>query len=78
MLHQPYVLAGDLNISLSQELLAKVRNPEYTQSGGATAAGIYTGAMDEGDDEGGVVARAPARIESRVSSKGQKKKSNSE
>jgi len=90
MLHQPFVLAGDLNISLSQELLAKVRNPEYTQSGvvggatgaaggGGAAGAVYShGGMEDADDEGGVVARAPDRIKSRVSSKSQKKKHNLE
>lgn len=32
MLYQPFVLAGDLNVRLSLELLNKVRNPEASAS----------------------------------------------
>jgi len=84
MLHQPFVLAGDLNIGLSRELLARVRNPESYAMGSSSSSGRASGGVagalhgpayqDEGDDEGGVSSRAPARIESRVSSRGGNKK----
>ena len=38
MLYQPFVLAGDLNIRLSLELLNKVRNPEAASASASSSA----------------------------------------
>ena len=45
MLHQPFVLAGDLNIGLSRELLARVRNPESYAMGSSSGSGRASGGV---------------------------------
>ena len=81
MLYQPYVLAGDLNVRLSLELLNKVRNPEAAASASSSASSASVAhsagaasksaassagaAMD--DDEGGIAQNVPMRIASRTS-----------
>lgn len=78
MLYQPFVLAGDLSIRLSVELLNKVRNPEavsstntstnttsVTEVAGPSYAGVA--AASAIDDDEGVVANVPMRIASRSS-----------
>ena len=61
MLHQPFVLAGDLNDALSKELLARVRNPDsYSPSGlgGASGVGPQGGASGAAAAAGGGVYSA--------------------
>ena len=75
MLYLPFVLAGDLSVRLSLELLNKVQNPEslYGHSAisgvgvsGGPSAGVAAGVAGHGSastdadgDDDGVVIRAP-------------------
>ncbi len=68
MLFHPFVLAGDLSVRLSLELLQRVRNPE-------SAAAAATAMAIAADDEGGVVENVPRRISSRTPSSKQKTQS---
>lgn len=56
MLFHPFVLAGDLSVRLSLELLQKVRNPDSSS---------FSQADLEADDDG-VVANVPRRISSKT------------
>lgn len=58
MLFHPFVLAGDLSVRLSLELLHKVRNPD---SSGFASDSVY----GEEADEDGVIANVPRRISSK-------------
>ena len=69
MLFHPFVLAGDLSLRLSLELLQKVRNPD--SSGFAHPDSVYG---DE-PDEDGVVANVPKRISSKTPRNKQKTQS---
>ena len=73
MLFHPFVLAGDLTVRLSLDLLQKVRNPDAAAAAVAAAAAA-AGNADE-QDEDGVVANVPKRIPSRNT---RKQKTNSE
>ena len=66
MLYQPFILAGDLNVRLSLELLNKVRNPEATSSQSSTT---YSGVASASaiDDDEGLAENVPMRIPSRTS-----------
>lgn len=44
MLYQPFVLAGDLNVRQSLELLNKVRNPEAASSASSASTSSVTSA----------------------------------
>ena len=74
MLYQGFVLAGDLNVRLSLELLNKVRNPEAANASSSVTAASQASvppyaasasAID--DDEGGLAQNVPRRIASRTS-----------
>jgi hypothetical protein len=45
MLYQPFVLAGDLNVRLSIELLNKVRNPEASAASSQSSVGSFAGVV---------------------------------
>ena len=66
MLYQPFILAGDLNVRLSLELLNKVRNPEAASSQSSTT---YSGVASASaiDDDEGLAENVPMRIPSRTS-----------
>ncbi len=66
MLYHPFVLAGDLNVRLSLDLLQKVRNPE------ANSAALI---MSQYDDDEGMVANVPKRISSKTPRNKQKTQS---
>ena len=75
MLYQGFVLAGDLNVRLSLELLNKVRNPEAANASSSVTStsaspsvppyAASASAID--DDEGGIAQNVPRRIASRTS-----------
>ena len=67
MLYQPFILAGDLNVRLSLELLNKVRNPEAASS--QTSTSVYSGVASASaiDDDEGLAQNVPMRIASRTS-----------
>ena len=72
MLYQPFILAGDLNVRLSLELLNKVRNPEAAMSSqtSSTSSAVYSGALASAsaiDDDEGLAQNVPMRIASRTS-----------
>ena len=66
MLYQPFILAGDLNVRLSLELLNKVRNPEAASS---QSSSTYSGVASASaiDDDEGLAQNVPMRIASRTS-----------
>ena len=68
MLYQPFILAGDLNVRLSLELLNKVRNPEAALSS-QTSTSVYSGVASASaiDDDEGLAQNVPMRIASRTS-----------
>ena len=68
MLYQPFILAGDLNVRLSLELLNKVRNPEAAMSS-QTSTSVYSGVASASaiDDDEGLAQNVPMRIASRTS-----------
>ena len=67
MLYQPYILAGDLNIRLSLELLNKVRNPEAAGSSHSTTTYSGVASASAIDDDEGLAQNVPMRIASRTS-----------
>ena len=72
MLYQPFILAGDLNVRLSLELLNKVRNPEAAMSSqtSSSTSSVYSGALASAsaiDDDEGLAQNVPMRIASRTS-----------
>ena len=74
MLYQGFVLAGDLNVRLSLELLNKVRNPEaanasssVTSAASPSVPPYAASASAIDDDEGGLAQNVPRRIASRTS-----------
>ena len=66
MLYQPFILAGDLHVRLSLELLNKVRNPEAASS---QSSSTYSGVASASaiDDDEGLAQNVPMRIASRSS-----------
>ena len=69
MLFHQFVLAGDLTIRLSQDLLQKVRNPESVVGGMGSHSAL------EEPDEDGIVHNVPRRISSRTPRNKQKTQS---
>ena len=69
MLYQPFILAGDLNVRLSLELLNKVRNPEAAMSSQTSTSSVYSGVASASaiDDDEGLAQNVPMRIASRTS-----------
>lgn len=67
MLYQPFVLAGDLNVRLSIELLNKVRNPEAAASSHSASSFAGVASASAIDDDEGLAQNVPMRIASRSS-----------
>ncbi len=69
MLFHPFVLAGDLTLRLSVDLLDKVRNPPGPGNLGASGSSALLGSdhsSSVGDDDEEATAAAPRRISSRT------------